>query len=339
MTRRNPFETIKVSGSNYEIGFQIGIRFKNKIKKTLRQSKRLKFLKKVDEKNPKKFDELNSIGQKYFPKFMEEIEGIAEGSGIEYRDIAIMNFMAAYREGCTTIVCKQRDRIILGHNEDGAKENLETSFLVIAKPKNGIPFFSFCYPGTLPGGAFSFNSKGFVQTSNWMPTPDLRVGIPIHLIDRYLLEAKNINDALKRALLRRRASGFSYTMVTRKKALNLETTSQKSSITKITDSYIHTNHYISARLKSIKQKIYKSSLIRYEKGVRMIKEINDTSSSDILGILSYPGIFSKVGHARSCTLCTALFEISSKGVNLKIYSPKQIKDGKRCMRFSLNDLK
>jgi hypothetical protein len=343
MTINFPLQILKTSGSNYDIGFQIGSRFKDKIKDALNQSNKLKFLRKEDESNPKKFDQLETIGKKHFPRYMEEIEGIAEGSGLEYRDITLMNFKYEYPEGCTTVVFKTKDRIFLGHNEDGAKENLENSFLVIANPKSGIPFFSFCYPGLLLGASFSFNSKGLVQTGNWMPTPDIKIGIPRHLIDRYVVEAENVNDALRRALLDARASGFSYNIAsTEGRAVNLETTSQRHYVTEIANKYVHTNHYVSIGLRNIQQKIYDSTSMRYRQGAKMLRSL--TSPNDILEILSSRenapySIFSKGGDDCAYTLCIALFEISNSGVYLKLYPPKQEKNENECMKFSLNDLK
>ncbi len=342
MAKNFPFQVLRVSGSNYDIGFQIGSKFKDKIKDALSQSNKLKFLRKEDESNPKKFNQLETIGQKHFPQYIEEIKGIAEGSGLEYRDIALMNFKYEYPEGCTSIIFKTKNRMLLGHNEDGAKENLENSFLVIANPKSGIPFFSFCYPGLLPG-AFSFNSKGLVQTGNWMPTPDIRIGIPRHLIDRHVVEAENVDDALKRALLDGRASGFSYNIASIEgRAVNLETTSQKHHVTEITDKYIHTNHYVSTGLRDIQEKIYKSTQIRYEQGLKMLKGRTTKSPNDVLEMLSSRenvpySIFSQGGGDCAYTLCTALFEISNDGVILRLYPPKPEKD--ECMKFSLNDLK
>lgn len=122
MMKNFPFQVLRVSGSNYDIGFQIGSKFKDKIKNALSQSNKLKFLRKANESDPKKFNQLKIIGQKHFPQYMEEIQGIAEGSDLEYRDIALMNFKYEYPEGCTTVIFKTKDRIIFGHNEDGAKK-------------------------------------------------------------------------------------------------------------------------------------------------------------------------------------------------------------------------
>jgi hypothetical protein len=341
MSKNFPFEVLKAEGSNFDVGFQIGKKFKDRIKNALKLSQLPRLTKKKHAYTEKKFDGLHDFAKKYFPQYLEEIAGMAQGSCQDFKDLALLNFMSVYG-GCSTVVFRRDDRIIVGHNEDGSKVNKDNSYLLIVKPKNNVSFFSFCYPGELPGGAFSFNVNGIVTTGNAMPRFNDIIGVPRTFLDRSLLEAKTIEDAIRRALFPYRTSGFSYNIASmkEKRAVNLETTPKEHYLTEIDDRFFHTNHYVSVGLKKIRQDVGKSSLRRYREGTRMIKRAKEKTSEGVLKILSSRAnkpysIFAKGGEGCSWTFCTALFEVSDE-INLRVYPPLQKKN--QYMKFSLNSL-
>jgi hypothetical protein len=221
--------------SQYELGHIIGENFKEQIGDYIGNSSRIRSLREMDHKEPFLYPKLEEYAQKHFLNYMNEIEGIADGSGQNPKDIALLNFVYEYPRDCSTLVFKDRDKIILRHNEDGEETGIGNSYILIANPEDENPFLAFCYPGMIPGNAFSFNSYGIVMTGNAMPDPEVRVGVPRHLIDRHMLTAETIDDAIDKALFGKRASGYSYTLASSKEreVINLETTSRKYGITKI----------------------------------------------------------------------------------------------------------
>ena len=101
---------LHVSGTNYEIGQEIGQKFKDRIKKAFAQSAIYKYLWSQDELNPDWFNRLHDCAQKQFPNYLEEIKGIAEGADFDYRDVAIVNFRgSAYVESCSTAIFKNQN--------------------------------------------------------------------------------------------------------------------------------------------------------------------------------------------------------------------------------------
>jgi len=312
------------------MGSEIGSFFKAKITKFVKSSEMFKSIR--ENVDVRRYEKLRELATSYFPQYMEEIRGISEGSGVDFQDLVILNFKYEYPlTSCSTIVFKIGNRIILGHNEDNDKENEENSFLIIARPRHGTPFISYCYPGMIPGNAFSFNSNGIIMTGNAMPTPDLRVGVPRHLIDRFVIEAPTIDDAVERALFSRRASGFSYNLASlrEKRVINLETTSQKHYLTEVNGRFFHTNHYVSSGLNNVKQRIGKSSLQRYRKGIETINKIDEVSEQSVIETLSSAenkpySIYASGGRGSSWTLYTAIFNISDT-ILLKIYARKERK--------------
>jgi len=323
-----PLEILQVSGSNYEIGSEIGSHFKAKISNFIKSSESFNEAREVIDDS--KYKKVLEIANRHFPPYMDEIRGISDGSGVDYEDLVLLNFKYEIpRIFCSTITSKVGDKIVLGHNEDGERVNEENAFLLIAKPLAGTTFFAYCYPGMIPGNAFSFNSHGLVMTGNYMPTPDPRIGVPRHLIDRSMLEAASIDGALERALQPERASGFSYNLISLKerRAVNLETTSQRYHVSEISDRFFHTNHYVSTGLGGIGQRIGASSNIRYGQGVKMMSELVEASEKNILEILFSTAnepysIYASGGPGCSWTLCTAIFRVKDD-VLLTIYARKE----------------
>lgn len=209
----------------------------------------------MEKRNPR-LQGLVKYGENHFPQYMEEIRGIADGSNSSLTDILLINCKYDFqRKGCTTMIFRESNRIILAHNEDNTKDHLDICHLLKVFPDEGIPFISFCYPGMIPGNSFGFNSYGMIITNNAMPTPDMKMGCPRHLIDRSQLEAKNIEDVIKKALFRERSSGGSFNIVSQEenRAINIETTSQRHCLTEVMDKYLHTNHHVSKELSTLKR--------------------------------------------------------------------------------------
>ena len=348
MTKNSILPIYSVSGSNYEIGFQIGKTLKPQIIDFLEKSKRLKFLRKAERKNPR-LQKLVEYGERYFPQYMEEIRGITHGSDSNLTDIFLINGKYDFpRNGCTTVIFRDAHGIILGHNEDNTKENLNNCCLLKVYPDVGTPFISFCYPGMVPGNSFAFNAHGIVITNNSMPTPDIRIGCPRHLIDRFQLEAKNARDAITRTLLKERASGGSFNIVSQKekRAVNIETTSQRYCLTEVEDKYLHTNHYVSKELSSLKkdESSLRSSISRYEVGSKLLRKVKEKTPQPALDILTSleaePYSILRIDRRmRFCTLFTALFDVSSEGIILKVYEPNpRIQEKDAFLELASDDL-
>ncbi len=343
---------LRVSGNNYEIGLQIGKHFKDRIKKAFARSILIKALLFQDKMEPDWFDKLNTGAIKSFPDYVEELSGIADGSGLNYRDIAIVNFRHSFpplpQYNCSTVVFKNSNKIILGHNEDHEAIFGEFAYLLNVKLNNGTCFFTHAYPGCLPGTSFAFNSHDITISCNAISRPFARIGIPRALLDRSMLEAETMNETLKKAQIPGRSGSFSYNVVSmkEKKAVNLETTSKKSQVTEISDKYFHSNHFISEKLKKFSVAIG-STKNRYDRGRELIQNAEKTSQ-EALKILSDEIILVKIkkskevsignnflGDYYSGTSCTAVFEINNS-INLKIYP--NTKERKVFLEFKSDDI-
>ncbi|MCX6821543.1 MAG: C45 family autoproteolytic acyltransferase/hydrolase [Candidatus Aenigmarchaeota archaeon] len=338
-----------VKGTNYEIGYKIGQKFREQIAYVVKNNRRLKVLRKLEQKNPR-LETLVAYGN-YFRQYMDEIRGIADGSGSNLTDIQLMNCHYDFpRRGCTTVLFKEPGRIILAHNEDNSRDYLNNCYILKVQPKGGTPFISYCYPGMIPGNSFAFNSNGIAITCNAMPTPDIRTAIPRHLIDRSMLEAENMKDVIKRVLLKERASGGSFNVVSMKEnwALNIETTSEDCCITEVEDRLLHTNHYVSSGLCHLERdESLLSSTSRYKVGSRLLQEVKEKTPQAALDILSSkeasPYSILRIDKLlKGRTLCTALFDVSVNEMTMRVYEPKpsmQEEGFVEGLKLSLDDFK
>lgn len=348
MSKNSILPIYSVSGNNYEIGFQIGKTLKSQIIDFLGKSKSLRFLRKEEGENPR-LQKLVEYGEKYFPQYMEEIKGITHGSDSNLTDILLINCKYDFRrKGCTTVIFKDSDRTILGHNEDNTRENLDNCCLLKVHPEVGTSFISFCYPGMVPGNSFAFNEFGLVITNNSMPTPDTRIGCPRHLVDRFQLEAENARDVITRTLFKERASGGSFNIVSKKqkRAVNIETTSQRHCITEVEDKHLHTNHYVSRGLSNVKKDelSLRSSISRYKVGSKLLLKIKEKTPQTALDILTSleakPYSIMRIDRRmRVYTLFTALFYISHGRIVMRVYEPNpRIQEKDAVLELASDDL-
>ena len=73
---------LRVSGINYNMGYEIGRTFKDRIKDTLDNFHVFKKNKEFSQQNTSILAEVKQLSEKYFPQYMEELRGYADGSGI-----------------------------------------------------------------------------------------------------------------------------------------------------------------------------------------------------------------------------------------------------------------
>jgi predicted choloylglycine hydrolase len=353
MSENIPFPILHVSGSHYDIGFQVGRQFKKLIRKAMLKSPFYIGLKLMDSLKPEWFNELQANAEKFYPQYVEEMRGIADGARMKYRDIAIVNFRHSIKLEipkieCSTLIFKKDDKILLAHNEDHEQTIRDYSYILIAKYEKGPTLFTYSYPGCIPGNSVSFSSHGIVMSGNALQDPDLKTGLPKGLLDHAMVEAKKIDNAVKICQTKGRSGGYSYNLVSQheQKALNLETTTSRSGLTLVNDKYYRTNHYISNDLSDIltdNETNYRS-LERYKRGMQLLPQV-EKSAEGALKILSDDKVFvemskvtdSPLGEVYGGTHFTAIFEISKNDINLQFYP--YVKNRENFVEFSLRDLK
>ncbi|EFC46242.1 predicted protein [Naegleria gruberi] len=264
------FETPSEGSTHFNVGLCIGKQFKDQINEYLTRSD-LPFqsiylpyvLSKKDDQDEsrrieKEAQSTSSEGDHYallrpwiqlvdehFPKYVQEIRGLAAGSEQPFEWLFMLNMLNELRGkilhderlkdkkttkvgGCSEVFvcCKtsEMERALMAHNEDADKSMGEYSYIVKSNylEENGSvvrSMVAYHYPGTIGGNTFGWNEYLVFGTNGKSPKKTLTesCGIPRCFINRYVYESKSIEEVHTRleeyALLS--SSGFSTNVSTR----------------------------------------------------------------------------------------------------------------------------
>jgi len=269
---------LEIKGSYKEIGYQVGQVFKKNIKEIINSrsewhSGLINILK--SRKGRKLSAKLLELSQKHFPNVVEEIKGMADGAGIHLDHIWAINIKSELGvlekepPGCSSIFVKDDKNMWLFHNEDGHTAYKDIMFTIKVTPPSGVSFISMVYPGTITGNGPSLNSRGIVQTTNYIGSTKSEIGLPRYVIGRAILEAKDLKEAIQIATFEPRAYPYHHHLASfdEKKYASVETIPGISEIMYPDGIYFHTNHLLFKKTKDYisQDQEYKnsSSLSRY----------------------------------------------------------------------------
>lgn len=150
------------------------------------------------------FDELKS------EEGAEERYNKAEDPESNENDNAESTFQENY--GCSGILINKPDEKVILHNEDCDSMIKPYGYLLSADiVEDGVQekFTSYCYPGFLPGVAYSMNMHGLTTSINFLYPERILLDCPSRtLMLRSLLAAKDIPDAVR--LLENKPYGVAY---------------------------------------------------------------------------------------------------------------------------------
>lgn len=297
------FAHLEVRGAYREIGYQIGRVFKKNIEAVINRrsewhSNLISILR--SDEGRKLSDKLLELSQKHFPNVVEEIKGIADGAGIHFDQLWAINIKselgAVQQEppGCSSIFVKDDDTMWLFHNEDGHTAYQDIMFTIKASPPSGVSYIALVYPGTITGNGPSLNSRGIVQTTNYIGSTRSEIGIPRYILGRAILEAKDFEEAIQIATLEPRAYPYHHNLASfdEKRYASVETIPGVSDVNHPDGIYVHTNHLVSEKTEDyqFQDQEYKnsSSLSRYSvisEGVNQL-ESHNLQPENLLTLLS-----------------------------------------------------
>ena len=175
------------------------------------------------------------------PDTVAELEGLAEGSGVSFETIALLNCMEEVwpwsPDSCTTMVAGR----FLMHAEQWFAGHSEVT-VVIAHPDGAPSFVSPTCAGFLP--AVGMSSSGFAQGIDSLSADDDGFGIPRVVVSRLALGARDVEAAIGAACIGGRAGGYAHLLATADRRLVVETSAKTAMV--LNRVTAHTNHYLSA---------------------------------------------------------------------------------------------
>lgn len=302
MATKPALTVVKVKGTHREIGRQIGEICAEPIRRQLdvyhhvfeiaRDELRLSWDDAILQAN-----KYYPFAQEHMPRYVDELDGMAEGAGVNFDDLLVLNCMEAITSdalhlGCTSFaVAAERSKnghVLVGHNEDWLPEDEENVLLINAKPDDEPAFLAVTYGGMLPN--IGFNAAGIAQCCDSVYANDVRVGIPRIFVSRAVLGQSQLSKAIRASIIRQREAGYNHLIADNHGELySIEVSAHRFATIYGTDgTMVHTNHYQTQRMKQFEDKTEDliSSRIRSNRANRLLTHSELHSVDSFSAILS-----------------------------------------------------
>lgn len=274
---KGSFPTLEVGGSHREIGSAMGEHFREIIRGVLADSEDFEKVKALAAGPQRgRVQGYRRHVERYAPQLLEELEGMALGAGVAPAELFAWNCRSellaaaeACPPGCSTVGWVDDTTMVLAHNEDGGAAYLGRMVMVRVRPPSGVGFRSLVYPGTLPGNAPGWNDRGVFQTTNFIGPCEVSDGVPRYFLGRAVLEAKDLEDAVRIAATPGRAFPWHHNLgsLPQGRLISLETWPGHSDRIDVTGLHIHTNHLTHDAMSRMPERetyLNRSSRPRYE---------------------------------------------------------------------------
>jgi isopenicillin-N N-acyltransferase-like protein len=208
--------------------------------------------------------------QRYLPQYVEELEGMAEGSGQPFVKLLVPNCAeeftcpvdeaggpdggdGPYGEGggshapvaghfCTAVAAMTDDRHLVGHNMDWYVVDVDKNVLFDLTTPTGTRIVTLAGVPYLP--ILGMNSHGVAYVGNSVYSNDDRLGVPNVFVRRWALEAESLEEAAARAAMPVRARGSNHLLGDREGRIwDVETSAHGAVLREHQGFAAHTNHY------------------------------------------------------------------------------------------------
>ena len=288
---QNPLRVVELQGTAYNRGLIHGKTLKEEIKQIITQWSNMTELKHKMKMEDIKKDFLNRTNyieaiKKWTPDLIDEIKGIADGSGIDYELILLLqiseeleNYIPSYTMfKCTSIGVNKTENspTYIAQNMEPPRYLQGFPTLLHIKHDNfDLETYVFTFPGFI--GLNGLNSKAVGITGNGLPDYHYKnKGLPVSFVVRGILEKTTLKDAIDFIYNIEHAKAQNYIIGGREKATCFECDSEEIFIFSDEENpnlTYHTNHYLVAdyeskycsRLKTLKEELVKRNFkIGYE---------------------------------------------------------------------------
>jgi isopenicillin-N N-acyltransferase-like protein len=284
-----PPPLIQVSGTHLEMGRQIGEACRQQVQHSIADAHVL--IDSAYDQLELTWDGAQIQSHKYlpfaeerYPKYVDEMRGIAEGANVAFDDVMTLNAMEAvttdalHLTRCTSFAVNEQrtadGHVLAAHNEDWVPEDEDDVYVILAKPQDEPPFLAMTYGGLLPN--VGFNAYGIAQLIDSVYPSDSRIGIPRLVVSRAVLASRRISSAIGRALVPHRAAGYNHMLIHESGELySIEVSARRSEILHGTDGYlVHTNHYLAPSMKEVESEPEEliASRVRYFRANRLLRQ-------------------------------------------------------------------
>jgi isopenicillin-N N-acyltransferase like protein len=281
-------------GSAKEIGKQHGIHGKDQVMRSLETYEKLFYeYQKLTWKQAREaaLQHLEAI-EKLDLQLVEEMEGLAEGAGVEFEDILALNARSeialanyqgtSFSDGCTAIAITSPliEETIIGQNWDW-KAQQKNSLLLVEIHKPSRPIVKIVTEGGIIG-KIGLNSSGIGICFNALLTNKKSNKIPIHIGLRSVLDSYTLPEAISKIKGGNIAAAASFLIGSDDQkgngmAVNIEVSPFGIDMVGENDGkLVHTNHIISEslkkNLKDMNEFIFEDSMLRKKRAEQLINK-------------------------------------------------------------------
>ena len=287
-----------LTGTSYEIGYSHGDLLKDKVHNSLETYEKL--FKETSgftwkEAREKALLHTPSI-EKYNLNYMEEMEGLANGAGVQFEDILILNTrseiaLANSPDGCTSFALTKpkTDKVWLGQNWDWRSEQLSSLVHIKMKQKNLPDIEMVTEAGII--GKIGCNNASIGVCLNALVTKTWQPKVPIHLGLRAVLESSTFEEAVASVNHNQMASPAHFLIASQTdQAVSMEVSPvHTEKIFSKKGVLAHTNHLCSMKMKrKINEDPVQDSYSRLDEMLKQLEELNSDSveTDELFDLLS-----------------------------------------------------
>jgi len=282
------FPMIKLKGSAYERGLQHGKALAGQIRANLTlYFDMVNGLTGMDPdlclRHAGKFQEaINSTA----PEMLEEMQGIAKGAGVSLDEILFLNArtelmsmrpLGAAQNGECTAIGLTGERTLNGHpiiaqNWDWHERACATSAVFLLEPADAPRAVFLAEAGQV--GKIGFNQYGVGVTLNILMTGEMGYGLPVHVLLRMVLGARDASEAVS-LIEDSPRGGTSHFLIGDcggyLKGMEL-TPNEVAELAPENGAVLHTNHYCDAALaeKDIGRLLMTDTTARFDRAVSLL---------------------------------------------------------------------
>jgi len=328
---------IKVSGDDYEMGFQYGREMRELINRMVESLPEMGMIKVMRPKIVPKTWFLKTLRKdteklmkddilKHYPRQGERLKGIADGAKVDPSTIILMISLEASGfslGGCTSLAFPSNRVVenepVLARNFDFPIEFTEFQAVVESLPKDGYGTLG-CSIVPSPGVLDGLNEHGLAAACNFAYSMDRPTCIvPLSLTLQEMLEnCKNVDEAVKYLVgCERGGYGAIVTLVDADSNIKVVELSPHSyCVREVDDVAIATNHYSTEKMRKIElprealysrkapkelwgKRVYESSERRYGRAEELIK-VDRLREEEVVSILRDHGV---EGQPSELTIC------------------------------------
>ena len=290
-THPNPPPLVRVSGTHREMGRQIGEACKTQVQHSIQNACMLveasyDYLQLTWEGAQIQARKYIPFAQERYPQYIEELQGIAEGAGVSFYDVAVVNAMEAvtmdalHLTKCTSMAVNEErtadGHVLMAHNEDWLPEDENDVYILEAFPKDEPPFLAMTYGCLLAN--VGFNAYGIGQSCDSVYPNDSRIGIPRVVNSRAVLAVRTPAEAMRHMLVPHRAAGYNHQLVHESGEMyNVEVSARNFAIQYVVDGIVvHTNHFLDRQMRTIEEDPDElvDTRVRYFRAYRLLRQTN-----------------------------------------------------------------